>query len=480
MHRRGIIGVHVRTIITFCCLAVLGATAAADTIVLKSGRRIIVDSVQEYEGRVQYWIGNDSLTIPKSIVDRIESGPAASTLATSKSVPSAEMPPVHEPLPAASSPIMARVIRNGSVDTFALQAIEAEGIPEQSAGANAIAATFEEGRNNIAEAARYLEKALRFQPGNSVYLQAYALDLLRLGRQAEALSQAQQAASAVGPQSASAFAVLGYAYYKNDRNREAIAALKKSLQLRPDERVRAFLEKVERESQTEADFQEKNSSHFTLRYEGSHRAGDLGVQILGTLENDYRDLESELGAAPKTIYVSLYTDQAYFDITQAPSWTGALNDGKIRVPISGVESMTPQLASVLRHELTHSFIHQMAPGRVPRWLNEGIAQLEEGRTTAAFGSRLAAVYSSGHQIPLSQLEGDYSGYSSDEAAVAYAEALAAAEYIRNTWGMSDLARIVQRLGDGQSVEAAMRNTIHGGYAELENEITAYLRKNYGL
>src|SRR5260370_33740103 len=101
-------------IMTFWGLAVLGATAGAGSIVPKSGRRIIVDSVQEYEGRVQYWIGNDSLTIPKSIVDRIESGPAASSLATSKSLPSAEMPPGHEPLPAASSPIMARVIRNRS------------------------------------------------------------------------------------------------------------------------------------------------------------------------------------------------------------------------------------------------------------------------------------------------------------------------------------------------------------------------------
>jgi tetratricopeptide (TPR) repeat protein len=462
----------------------LGIAAAADTIVLKNGDRIVVDSAEEHNGRIQYWIGTDTLTIPKSIVDRIESGPPASTISTSagpsKGMRAAELPPVREPLPAPNSPLMARVIRNGAVDTFALKAIEDEGIPAQSAAANAIAATFEESRNNVAHAARYLENALRFLPGHPVYLQAYAFDLLRLGRTAEALSQAQQAASVAGPQSASAFFTLGYAYYMNDRNREAIAALRKSLQLRPDERVKAFLERVERESKTEAAFNEKGSNHFTLRYEGSHAADDLGAQILGTLEDDYRDLQNELGSAPKTIFVSLYTDEAYFDVTQAPSWTAALNDGKIRVPISGVQSMTPGLARVLRHELTHSFIRQIAHGRAPHWLNEGIAQIEEGRTTALFGSRLAALYSSGHQIPLSQLEGDFSGFSSDEAAVAYAEGLAAAEYIRNTWGMSDLARIVQRLGDGQSVESAMRSTIHAGYAQLEDEITTYLRKSYGL
>jgi len=63
--------------------------------------------------------------------------------------------------------------------------------------------------------------------------------------------------------------------------------------------------------------------------------------------------------------------------------------------------------------------------------------------------------------------------------VAYAESLAAAEYIRQTYGMSDLARLLQRLGEGQSMESALRGTIHAGYAELEMEITQYLQKNYG-
>jgi hypothetical protein len=63
--------------------------------------------------------------------------------------------------------------------------------------------------------------------------------------------------------------------------------------------------------------------------------------------------------------------------------------------------------------------------------------------------------------------------------VAYAEGLAAVEYIRNTYGMGDLARILQRLGEGQSIEAALRSTIHAGYAELESEVTTYLKKNYG-
>ena len=453
----------------------LCAAARADTIVLKNGDRIHADSAQERNGRVEYTIGDNTMSIPKSIVVRIEKGPVYAPAPAAAA--GTDAPPAHEQM-SGSGDLMARVIHNGSVDTGAIKAIESEGDALQSAAANSIAANFEEKRRNYSAAAHYLQAALVFLPDHGVLLENYAAILLQLGRAEEALLRAQQATRA-SPQSADAFLVLGYAYYKNDHDREAIAALRKSLELRPNDRARELLERIERESRTEADFRQQESSHFTLRYEGSQTADALRTQVLEALESDYRALANDLGATPKNIYVSLYTDEAFFDVTHAAAWTSALNDGKIRIPISGVKAVTPEMASVLRHELTHSFVAQITHGRAPGWLNEGIAELEQGLSTGAFGPRLAALYASGRQVPLNQLEGEFQGYSSAEASVAYAESLAAVEYIRATYGMSDLARLLQRLGEGQSVESALRSTVHAGYAELETEITSYLKKNYG-
>jgi tetratricopeptide (TPR) repeat protein len=465
-----------KSIITFCAFAVLCARAGADTIVLKNGDRIQADSAQERNGRVEYTLGDNTMSIPRSIVVRIEKGPVygpspAHTMAT------AEAPPAHEEM-AGSGDLVSRVIRNGAIDAAAIKTIESESDPLQSAAANSIAANFEEKRRNYSAAAKYLQAALVFLPDHGVLLENYAAILLQLGRAEEALVRAQEAAQA-SPQSADAFLLLGYAYYKNDHNREAIAALKKSFQLRPDDKTHELLERVQREAKTEADFHQQESNHFTLRYEGSQTADVLRTQVLETLEADYRDLSNDLGSSPKNIYVSLYTDQAFFDVTHAAAWTAALNDGKIRIPISGVKAVTPEMASVLRHELTHSFVAQITHSRAPAWLNEGIAELEQGLTTGAIGPRLSALYVSGRQVPLNQLEGEFQGYSSTEASVAYAESLAAVEYIRATYGMSDVARLLQRLGEGQSVESALRSTVHAGYAELEAEITIYLKKNYG-
>jgi tetratricopeptide (TPR) repeat protein len=447
--------------------------------VLKNGDRIQADFAQERNGRVEYTIGDNTMTIPKSIVVRIEKGPVIppSPAPATSAAGNIEAPPAHQEM-VTSGDLVARVIRNGAVDTAALRMIESENNAVQSASANSIAANFEEKRRNYSAAARYLQAALVFLPDHGVLLENYAAVLLKLGKLEEALFRAQLAVRA-SPQSADAFLLLGFAYYKNDHDREAIAALKRSLQLRPDEWTRQLLDKVERESRTEADFRQQESSHFTLRYEGAQAADTLRTQVLDTLESDYRDLSNHLGVTPKNIYVSLYTDEAFFDVTHAAGWTAALNDGKIRIPISGVTEVTQEMSQVLRHELTHSFVAQITHNHAPSWLNEGIAQLEQGMTTGDIGPRLAALYASGRQIPLNQLEGEFQGYSSVEASVAYAESLAAAEYIHATYGMSDLARLLQRLGEGQSVESALRSTIHAGYAELEVEMTNYLKKNYG-
>ena len=455
----------------------LAATAAADTIVLKNGDRIRADSAQERNGRVEYMIGDNTMTIPKSIVARIEKGGAPLMSAPSSPSSATIEPPTHEEMTVPGD-LVTRIIHDGAVDTAALKTIESESGPLQSAAANSIAANFEEKRNNYPAAARYLQAALAYLPDHPVLLENYAAILLQLGREQEALERAL-AATRISPQSADAFMLLGYAYYRNDHDHEAIVALRKSLQLRPAAGTQELLDRVERESRTEADFRQQESNHFTLRYEGGQVDDALRAQILENLEQDYGDLLNDLGASPKNIFVSLYTNQAFFDVTQAAAWTAAMNDGKIRMPISGLHSVTPELAHVMRHELTHSFVAQITHERVPTWLNEGIAELEEGRSTAAIGQRLAGLYVSGRQIPLNQLEGGFQSYSSTEAAVAYAESLVAVEYIRNTYGMSDVARLLQRLGEGQSVESALRSTIHGGYAELETEIRDYLKKNYG-
>jgi hypothetical protein len=177
--------------------------------------------------------------------------------------------------------------------------------------------------------------------------------------------------------------------------------------------------------------------------------------------------------------VTLYTEQAFFDVTHAPSWSGAINDGKLHIPVSGLSSVTPELARVLKHELAHSFITKLSGARCPPWLHEGIAQLLEPKNLGGDGHQLSLLFKAQQNIPLNALEGSFSNFSGAQAYVAYAESLAAVSYINDSYGMGDIQRILQQLSQGSSTEAALRATLHSDYGQFEADLAKYLSDKYG-
>jgi tetratricopeptide (TPR) repeat protein len=461
---------------------VFAATGAlADTIHLKNGRSILADHVRENGNRYEYDIGDDSYAIPKNSVDRVEAGGMPARASSGASGGRIADLPSFAPIDtlANEGDLPKSIIQEGKVDPEALAKLEGKGNAELAATADFIAGKFEFDHGNINQSRRYFDSALRFQPENATVLIYYAALLVRTGNPSQALSYAQRAVAAA-PDSPDAYTVLGYAQQASDHTKDAVASWKHSLELRPDANVQQYLAKAQREQSAETDFALRESSHFALHYEGKQTSEAFRAQILAALESDYDDLARDLGAPPRdNILVTLYTEQAFFDVTRAPSWSGALNDGKLRIPISGLNSMTPELARVLKHELAHSFINQISAGRCPPWLHEGIAQLLEPKSLGREGRQLAQLFKAQRNIPLNALEGSFMRFSSAEAYVAYAESLAAASYINDTYGMGDIQRILQLLGQGSSTEAALRATIHSDYGQFEFDLAKYLSDKYG-
>ncbi len=461
-------------------MLMFAAAASADTIHLKNGRTILADHVRENGNRYEYDIGDDSYAIPKSAVDHVETGGLPATASSSAGKAGGDLPVF---IPADSladeGDLPKTIVKDGKVDPDALSKLENKGNAELSATADFIAGKFEFEHGNIDQARRYFDSALRFQPENSTVLIYYAALLVRTGNPSQALTYAQRAVRSA-PESPDAYTVLGYAQQACDRTKDAVASWKHSLELRPDPAVQQYLAKAQREQNVETDFAQRESSHFVLHYEGKQTSEAFREQILEALESDYNDLARDLGTPPRdNILVTLYTEQAFFDVTRAPSWSGALNDGKLRIPISGLTAVTPELARVLKHELAHSFINQLSGGRCPPWLHEGIAQLMEPKSLGSDGRQLAQLFKTQHNIPLNVLEGSFLNFSGSEAYLAYAESLAAVTYINDSYGMGDIQRVLQLLSQGSSTEAALRSTIHSDYGQLESELGKYLSDKYG-
>ncbi|MEK6599043.1 MAG: peptidase MA family metallohydrolase, partial [Deltaproteobacteria bacterium] len=221
------------------------------------------------------------------------------------------------------------------------------------------------------------------------------------------------------------------------------------------------------EEQIEKRFQKKEGSHFTIKFEGGENS-DIGYLISILLEEAYIKVGSDIGYYPEDrIEAVLYTQQQFTDVTRAPNWAGAIYDGRIKIPIGGVTSRTSLLERALFHEYTHALVHRLSKGRAPVWLNEGIAQHEEGAANENINQILAQITRSEKPIPLRPFEGSFIGYNNMQASVAYSVSLSATEYIINEFGISAVRRILENLGNGKTLEEAISSSLYISYEDLQ-------------
>jgi tetratricopeptide (TPR) repeat protein len=456
------------------------SAAAADTIVLKNGRRIIASNVVEDADHVTYDTPAGQLSIPKAIVDRIDrDGFTASSRSSAFSEPPVSAPTL-EPVRGYEE-ISALAIHDDSIDFSYIAKLELEArsggkVPaEKVAAAHYAAAQFLVGKGETAGAIDHYREGLSFTPDNLGLLLNLAVLYLHQSQFAQALDPLEHARR-IAPDSADVAKLTGWAYYGANKMDQAVAEWKRAESLRRDPDVERALAKAERDKNEEESYREGETAHFVLKYSGN-ATPDLARSILRALEDDFNDIESQLDfTPPEPIGVILYTEQGFADITRAPSWAGAINDGRIRIPVQGLTSVTPDLARVLKHELTHSFIGQKSHGRAPTWVQEGVAQFIEGRRTIGSAGGVLAAAGQGGVPTLPSLEGSWLSLSGAQASVAYAWSLAAVESIVETGGMSDISRLLAAIATSPNTEQALREALHTDYSDLQQQTIRYLRQ----
>jgi tetratricopeptide (TPR) repeat protein len=462
----------------------VGRDVNADTIVLKNGRRIAALSVAVEGDKVRYVTSAGELALPKSMVDHIEKGGARQMPESSAGAANLNITPPSVESSGANDAVESGAVHSGVVDRdfLATMASEAQsgapGANHKAALAYHAVAQFELSRGDTERALTDERTGLTYAPEDPVMLLNVAYLHLRRSENKQALDYLERA-QRIAPNNPDVSKLAGWAYYGMNKLNQAVAEWQHSLTLRPDSEVRAALDKALRDKQEEENYRENESSHFTLRYSGAAEPG-LAHEVLRALEMHFSAIESELNyTPPEPIGVILYTQQAFADITRAPGWVGALNDGRIRVPVQGLSQLTPELSRVLKHELTHSFVRQKTRATAPTWIQEGLAQWMEGKRSDASVDVLLRVYDAKQAISLADLQGPWMGLSNEVAAYAYAWALANMEYIIQVDGMSDVDRILDRMGAGTAAESAVREVLHSDYNDLIESTAQYLRKTYG-
>jgi len=272
----------------------------------------------------------------------------------------------------------------------------------------------------------------------------------------------------LNPKASTAYQFLGELYYRKDDLETAVTYWGKAVELNPSATdLRARLDRIRKEHKAEKDFNREVTSHFLTKYEGREKI-EAGRIVLRILEDAYSEVGRSLSYYPdQEIQVILYSGQQFKEVTEAPGWSGGLFDGKIRLPIGGIEKETPGLRSLLFHEYTHAIVRAITP-RCPTWLNEGLAQYFEGKQVDSRQQEaLKKLVQAGKLPSLTSLEGSFMGLSGSQAQSAYLLSLSAVRYMIDSFGMYRVKGLLEELAKGADTGKAISNNIMLSYEEFE-------------
>jgi tetratricopeptide (TPR) repeat protein len=469
-----------------------GESYFASTIFLKNGKQVLADRVWSEGGQICYETDGNLYRFAKSLVLRVEEGepilnPASQPFASPEAdtLTTAELGKLPEKMTLVNPeaiPKTTGVIKDGKIDSRLL--LEFETAARSNRGDAQISQRYQMAlsevihlqvqQGNQPAALESLQRFLSFDPGNLQASLILASLYLKQGQYAQ-VENLLSPLELKHRNSAELCYLLGTAYSLQEKNEFASRALRRSLELQYNPDVQKALKKIEGENQAENSFRQSNSLHFVVRYEGTDSYHALGREILESLEKAFRDLEIALNYSPReTIAVVLYPDELFQDVTQAPHWAGALNDGKIRIPIKGISRVDGQLERILKHELTHSFVRLKTGSNCPVWLNEGLAQFLSGDSAKSYTPILRQLAEINQLPPLAQLEGAFVSLPTPAMLLAYHESLLAVEFLNQAYGMETLLRILSESANNASFESTLKTVLRRDYSELQKEFHQYL------
>src|SRR6266481_4535313 len=221
---------RIRGVLLGVALLSLGVRAAADTIVLKNGRRIMALSAEDERGAV-----HDG-AIDREYIARLESAARSGERQANRS----------------------------------------------AALGHHLAANFEFAHGDMGHALIDARTALTYAPEEPVFLLNVGYLLLRRSEFKESLEYLERARR-FAPQNVDVPKLEGWAYYGLNKLDQAVAEWKSALAMRPDKEVQVALERAMADKKEEESYKENESSHFKLRYSGA-AAPALAKDVLRTLE----------------------------------------------------------------------------------------------------------------------------------------------------------------------------------------------------
>lgn len=214
-------------------------------------------------------------------------------------------------------------------------------------------------------------------------------------------------------------------------------------------------------------------------------SSDYATRVLGFLGEARSDVSRSLGVAPlEPLGVVLYGRAAYVraHAHRFSFQTIGFFDGQIHVASPAHPSET--LRGILFHEYTHAVFREVTGGDRPYWLNEGFAEQVERQSrglnvsTRSERAALRANIEVGNWIPLEEIADSFSGLTDESARYAYLQSVVTVDYLRGETTVEDRRRLLERIGEGFSVDQALHEVIGVDTKGLDARVQERIRSEF--
>jgi hypothetical protein len=226
------------------------------------------------------------------------------------------------------------------------------------------------------------------------------------------------------------------------------------------------------------------SAHFRLVYDHPFAGRPYGERVIRALERVREDAHRVLGRAlPGTLDVRLYTRAEYlaahshrFGFDTVGFYDGAIHVVATRQP-------ERRLVALLAHEHAHALFKDALGSHAPYFLNEGIAEREEGRVhgrerlVRGEWRRMLEAMRGREWIPLDELVGAFNRLDSKQVPLAYLAARGAVELLDDQQP-AVIGRWLARCADGTPWRAALVAESGWDVARLDAELRAAVRARF--
>ncbi len=280
------------------------------------------------------------------------------------------------------------------------------------------------------------------------------------------------------PTMAEAYAMLGEIEYDNQRLKEAKQAWEKASKLNPNlPGLREAMKKLSEELPVEGEFDRLSHLYFDIRYEESQVDRSVGFDVQETLLQARREVGNAFRYWPNTkIIVLVYSAQTFHAMRQnTPEWVGGQYDGKIRLPLPGGELDASIVRQILFHEYTHALVRDLAAGKCPVWLNEGLAEYQGARAGRRYTELLADALQKDHLFAWKDLDGHFSpSLTAPEVGLAYQQAHSIVAYLSERYGFWRFRKVLANVGEGMPVDQALSKEFHTPLERLERNWREWL------